>query len=102
MQNWALGTEGCGNASDSVGASGSSRGDHAAEFAGLPGIAIGRMRGNLLVPHVNDPNAFVDAAVIDVYDVPAAQRKDRVDALILERFGHQMTAGDHARIGAFA
>ena len=76
--------------------------DDAAELAGLARIAVGRVRGDLLVAHVDDANALIDAAVVDVDDVAAAKREDRVDAFVLQRLGDQMAAGDHARIAALA
>ena len=78
------------------------RRDDAAELAGLTGIAVGGVRGDLFVTHVDDANALIDAAVIDVDDVPAAQREDRVDALVLQRFGDQVAPGDHAGVAALA
>src|SRR6202021_1516109 len=78
MKNRALRTERRGDARDRVGATGSCRGDHAAELARLPRVAVSRMRSHLLVPHVDDANAFIDATIIDVDDVTAAKRKDGV------------------------
>src|SRR5208282_1962407 len=72
------------------------------ELARLACIAVGRMRGDLLVAHVDDADALVHAAVVDVDDVAAAQREDRVDTLVLERPGHQVAAGDHAGVAALA
>ena len=70
--------------------------DHAAELAGLACIAVGGMRGNLLMADVDDANPFIDAAIVDVDDVAAAKREYRVDALVLQRLGDQMAARDHA------
>ena len=53
------------------------------------------MRGDLFVAHVDDLDALVDAAVVDVDDMAAAKRPDHLDAFVLERFGDQMPAGDH-------
>ena len=77
-------------------------GDHAAELAGLARVAVGRVRRDLLVAHVDDADALIDAAVVDVDDVAAAQREDRVHAFVLERLGDQVAAGDHARVAALA
>ena len=96
----ALGAERGGDAGDRVGAAGTGGGDDAAELAGLARIAIGRVRGHLLVPHVDDADAFIDAAVVDVDDVAAAEREDRVDAFVLERLRHQMAARHDARVTA--
>ena len=77
-------------------------GHHAAELAGLARVAVGGVRGDLLVAHVDDADALVDAAVVDVDDVAAAEREDRVDALVLQRLGDQVAARDHARVAALA
>ena len=56
--------------------------------AGLPGDArpaVGRVRRRLLVAHVDDADALVEAAVVDRHDVPAAEREDVRHALLLER-----------------
>ena len=76
--------KGAGDAGHGVGAAWSRRRHHAAELAGLARIAVGGVGGDLLVAHVDDLDAFVDAAVIDVDDVPAAEREDRVDTFVLE------------------
>src|SRR5581483_6447146 len=57
-------------------------------------VALGGMAGDLLVPGVDDADAFVEAAVVDVLDVPAAQREDRVDPLALEHPGDEVAAVD--------
>ena len=72
MKNRAFRPECRGDSRDGIGATGSGSGDHAAELARLPRVAVRRMRSHLLVPHVDDANAFIDATVIDVDDVPAA------------------------------
>ena len=74
--------------------------DDTAELAGLTRIAVGGVRGDLLVPHVDDADALIDAAVIDVDDVAAAEREDRIDAFVLQRLGDQVTARDDAGIPA--
>jgi hypothetical protein len=51
--------------------------------------------GHLLVAHINDLDAFVEATVVDVDDMAAAKRPDDFDAFVLERLGDQMAAGDH-------
>ena len=90
----ALGAERGGDAGDGVGAAGAGGRHHAAEPAGLARVAVGGVRGGLLVAHVDDADALVDAAVIDVDDVAAAQREDGVDALGLERLGDEVAARD--------
>ena len=102
VQNRALGAECGGNAGHRVGAAGTGGGDHAAELAGLARVAVGGVRRDLLVAHVDDADALIDAAIVDVDDVAAAQGEDRVDALVLQRLGDQMAAGDDARVAALA
>ena len=81
MQHRALGAE-CGrDAGHRIGAAGARGGDDAAELAGLARIAVGGVGRHLLVADVDDPDALVDAAVIDVDDVAAAEGEDGVDAL---------------------
>ena len=82
---------GC-NAGDRVGASGSRRGDDAAQLAGLARIPIRGMRRDLLMAHIDDADTLIDAAVVDVDDVAAAQREDGINAFILERFRDQSFA----------
>jgi hypothetical protein len=59
------------------------------------------MRGDLLVAHIDDANTLVDAAVIDIDDVAAAQREDRIDTFILECLRDKVTAGCDAHLTAF-
>ena len=92
--------DGAGDAGHRVGAAGARGGHDAAELAGLAGIAVGGVRRDLLVADVDDPDALVEAAVVDVDDVAAAQREDRVDALVLERLGREMAARDDVGVGA--
>ena len=101
VQDRALRAKGGGDAGHGIRTARTGGRDDAAELARLARIAVGRMRGDLLVAHVDDADALVDAAVIDVDDVAAAQRKDRVDAFVLQRLGDQVTAGRHARVAAF-
>ena len=100
VQDRGLGAGRAGDPGHGVGAAGAGGGHHAAEPAGLPRVAVGGMGGDLLVAHVDDPDAFVQAAVVDVDDVPAAEREDRVHAFVLERPGDQVTAGDDVGVGA--
>src|SRR6202041_1847963 len=102
VQNRALGAEGGGDTGHRIGAPRSRRRDDAAELAGLTRITVGRVRGDLFVAHVDDANTLIDAAVIDVDDVPAAQRENRVNTLVLQRFGNQVAARDHAGVAALA
>jgi len=78
----AFGAERVGDAGYRIGRPGSGRYDGAAHAAGhtrVPSAACAA----LLVPHVDDLDALIDAAVIDVDDVPAAEREDRIDTLVL-------------------
>src|ERR1700679_344341 len=100
MKNRALRPDRRGNARARIGATGSCRGDHAAELARLPRVAVRRMRSHLLVPHVDDANAFIDATIIDVDDVAAAKREDGVHTFVLQRLCDQMPAGNHVRVAA--
>ena len=50
------------------------------------------MGRDLLVAHVDDLDAFVKAAVVDVDDMAAAQGEDGLDALVFERLGNQVAA----------
>ena len=43
------------------------------------------MHGGLLVTDVDDPDALVDAAVVERHDVAAGKREDALDAGLLER-----------------
>ena len=79
MEDRAFRAEGGGDAGHGVRAARPGRGHDAAELAGLARIAVGGVGRDLLVPHVDDADALVDAAVIDVDDVAAAQGEDRVD-----------------------
>src|SRR4030042_45128 len=56
--------------------------------------ALGGVAGGLLVAHVDHADGVVQAAVIDVHHVAAAEGEDAVDALLLEGAGHQLSAVD--------
>ena len=57
------------------------------------------MRGDLLMAHVDDLDAFVDASVIDIDDVPAGNGEDVLDAFLLEHLGDDLAGGNHLRGG---
>ena len=59
------------------------------------------MCGDLLVAHIDDLDALVDAAVIDIDDVTAAQGEDGVHPLGLERLGDEVASGNDAGVAAF-
>jgi hypothetical protein len=45
-------------------------------------------------------DALIDAAIIDIDDMTAAQRPDHLDAFVLKRFGDKMPPGNY-RSGRF-
>jgi hypothetical protein len=94
QQHRAFGAERVGDAGDRVGGAGAGGHHGHARLAGDARVAVGGVRGDLLVADVHDRDALVDAAVVDVDDVAAAEREDDVDALRLERLGDEMAAGD--------
>jgi hypothetical protein len=102
VQDRTLGAKRRRDAGHRIGAARARSGDDATELARLARVAVGGVRRDLLVPYVDDANALVDAAVIDVDDVAAAKREDRVHPFVLERFRHQVTARDDARIAGLA
>src|SRR6478736_3718982 len=58
--------------------------------------------GDLLMADVDDLDAFVDAAVVNVDDVAAAELEDGVDPFRFQGLGDEPAAGDDIGIGAFA
>jgi hypothetical protein len=56
------------------------------------------MRRDLLVAHVDDTNPLVDAAIVDIDDMTAAQREDRIDPFVFQRPRDQMAARDNTGI----
>ena len=101
MQNRALGAKCRGDAGQRVGKAWTGRRDHAAQPTRLARISVGRVGGGLLVAHVDDANVVIDAAVVDVDDVAAAKREDRVDTLVLEGCSDEMAAGNDFLVPAF-
>ncbi len=69
---------------------GGERGD--AGPAGHLGPALGRERRRLLVAGVDEPDAGLDAAVVEREQVPARQREQRVDAVAAQRLRRQPPA----------
>ena len=57
--------------------------------AGHLGPTFGRERRRLLVACVDQPDAGLDAAVVQREEVPARQREQRVDVVAAERLGRQ-------------
>jgi hypothetical protein len=98
MQDRAFRAEGRRDAGHGIRAARPGGSYDAAELAGLAGISVGGVRSDLFMAYVDDADALIDAAVIDVDDVATAQREDRVDALVPERLGDQTAARDHLAI----
>src|SRR5450755_3591074 len=67
-----------------------------------PSLPVCRVRGHLFMANVDDANALIDAAVVDVDDVAAAQGEYRVHTLIFQCLGNQVPAGYHARVATLA
>ncbi len=84
-----------GHAGYGVGGAGAG-GHHRAAQPGDARVGIGRVRGHLLVTHVDDLDPFVDTSVIDVDDVAAGNGEDVLDAFLLEHFGDDLAGGNHS------
>jgi hypothetical protein len=67
----------------------------------LTRISVGGVGSRLFVAYIDNANTLVEAAVIDVDDVPAAERKDGVDALGFERLGDKVATRDDTRVATF-
>ena len=100
VQHGALGTQRGGDAGERVGEPRPRRGDHAAQTAGLARVAVRGVGGDLFMAHVDDADVVVDATVVGVDDVSAAEREDRVHACVREGRSHQVPAGYDAGIPA--
>ena len=59
---------------------------------------VGRVHGGLLVAHVDDVDAFVEAAVVERHDVPARQREDHLHARFLQCLRRQLSAVKRHRV----
>ena len=99
QQHRALSPERVRDSGDGVGRARAGGDDGAAGLAGHAGVSVGGVGRDLLVADVDDLDALVDAAVVDVDDVPAAEREDRVDPLRAESLGDQVATGDGLRLG---
>jgi hypothetical protein len=66
------------------------------EAAGQPRVGVSRVRGGLLVAHVDDADAFLQAGVVDGEDVPAAEREEVAHALAGQHPPDQLAARDVA------
>jgi hypothetical protein len=58
------------------------------------------MGGGLLVTHVDDANTFIEATIVNIDDMPAAQREDGIDTFGLEGLGNEVAAGNDVGITA--
>ena len=92
VEHRALGAERGRDAGHRVGEPGPGRRHHAAEAPGLAGVAVRRVGRDLLVPDVDDADPLVDAPVVDVDDVTAAEGEDGVDPLSSQGAGDEMPA----------
>ena len=77
------------HAGHGVGEAGSRGDDRHAGPTGDARPAVGRVRRGLLVAHVDDADALVEAAVVDRHHVPAAEGEDEGDVLGAQRARHQ-------------
>ena len=68
------------------------RDDDDADPAREPRVRIRRMRGRLLVPHVDQTDSLAEASVVDRQHVPSAEREHVADSRILQRAGHKFSA----------
>ena len=73
----APGVRDAGDPVGHTGAGGDRRNADLAGIAARPGV--GGVDGGLLVAHVDDLDAFVDAAVVERHDVAAREREDHFD-----------------------
>ena len=93
MQHRAFRSECRGHAGDGIGAPGARGGHHAAQPAGLAGIAVRGVGGSLFVPHIDDADALIQATVVDVDDVPAAEGEYGIHPFVFQGSCHQMATG---------
>lgn len=56
---------------------------------------VRRMRCRLLVPHIDDPYAFIDAAVVDPHHMTARQGEETLDSCRLQGFRRQSASVCH-------
>ncbi len=93
-QERRVGGEGVGDPGQRVG-NARPGGDHRdSKAARETRVGIGGVGGALLVPGVDDPDAYIDAAGVDRSDVQPGEREDRGDLLAREHPGDQFAAGD--------
>ncbi len=95
-QHGHLGTPGVGHRGHRIGGARAGRDHGTAGKAGQSGPGVGGVSGGLLVAHVDDADVGIDAAIVNVDDVSAAEGKDRLDPLGLEGPGYQLAARHRA------
>ena len=101
VQYRAFRTKRGSNTGNRIGTARAGGSDHATELPGLAGISVGGVRCGLLVTHVDDTDALVQAAIVNIDDMSAAKREDGVDAFGLECFRDQVPTGDYRSILGF-
>ena len=60
----------------------------------MAGVAVCGVCRRLLVPHINDADAFIKASVVNVDDMPPAKREDGVHPFALQSLGDKVSAGN--------
>src|SRR5207245_8754715 len=89
-QHRRLRPESIGDASDRIRSPRTSGHDGHARLTGDARPGISSVRRRLLVPHVNDADALVETAVVDVNNVSSAEGENGLDTFGLQGFRHQM------------
>jgi hypothetical protein len=69
-----FGCESIGNTRYGIGYTGTGSNDGNTWYAGDPAPSFGSMSRCLFVSHVNDPNTFIYAAIIDINNVGTGKR----------------------------
>ena len=92
VQDRTFRTERGGDTGNRVGAAGTGRGDYATQLAGLTCVTVGGVRRGLFMAHVDDTNTFIEATIVNIDNMPAAEREYGIDAFGLECLGDEVTA----------
>ena len=93
MEHRALGAERGRDAGHRVGEAGPGRRHHAPEAPRLARVAVRGVGRDLFMADVDDADPFVDAPVVDVDDVAAAEGEDGVHPFAPESAGDEVPAG---------
>ena len=92
-QDRGVGAPGVRDSRHAVGHAGAGRDGRDAD---RPGVAarpgVGGVDRRLLVPHVDDLDPLVDAAVVEGHDVSPGESEDDLDAGLLESLGRELSA----------